>query len=125
MQRNWDKIREILITLEDMPAEKGSISLSDFPKDEEYEYSYNTELLIEAGLIYGEMEKTIGTHASDFLAARLTWEGHEFLDAIHSDNVWEKTKTSFVKGGLSMTFDLVKTVATDIAASYLKSVTGS
>jgi len=125
MERNWDKIREILIKLEEMPAEKGNLRLSDFPEDQAYEYSYNTELLMEAGLIYGEMSKTLGTHASDFMAIRLTWEGHEFLDAIRSDNIWEKTKTSFVKGGLSMTFDLVKTVATDISAAYLKSVTGS
>ena len=125
MERNWDKIREILIKLEEMPAEKGNLRLGDFPSDEAYEYSYNIELLMEAGLIHGDMSKTLGKHAGDFMAIRLTWEGHEFLDAIRSDNVWEKTKSSFVKGGLSMTFELVKTVATDIAAAYLKSVTGS
>jgi hypothetical protein len=125
MERDWDKIREILIKLEEMPAEKGNLRLSDFPSDKAFEYSYNTELLMEAGLINGDMSKTLGRQATDFLANRLTWEGHEFLDAIRSDNVWEKTKTSFIKGGLSMTFDLVKTVATDIAAAYLKSVTGS
>ncbi len=125
MQRDWDKIREILIKLEEMPAEKGNLCLGDFPPGEAYEYSYNTELLMEAGVIYGDMSKTLGSHASDFMAIRLTWEGHEFIDAIRSDNVWEKTKTSFVTSGLSMTFDLVKTVSTDIAAAYLKSAIGS
>ena len=125
MQRDWDIIREILIKLEGMPSEKGSLSLSDFPEAKAYEYSYNTELLMEAGLIYGNMSKTLGRHASDFMANRLTWEGHELLDAVRSDNVWEKTKKSFTKGGLSMTFDLVKSVATDIASAYLKSITGS
>lgn len=37
----------------------------------------------------------------------------------------EKAKNSFVKGGLSMTFDLVKSVATTIATSYLKTSIGS
>ena len=125
MKRNWDTIREILLQFEELDPEKGSVQLSDFPSDRAYEYSYHVELLIEAGLIYGNMSKTMGRHAQDFLAHRLTWEGHEFLDSIRSDTVWNKTKTSFVKGGLSMTFDLVKSVATDIAAALLKSTINS
>jgi hypothetical protein len=125
MKRNWDTIREILLKFEELDPEKGSVKLSDFPSERAYEYSYHVELLIDAGLIYGQMTKTMGHRAQDFLAHRLTWEGHEFLDSIRSDTVWNKTKTSFVKGGLSMTFDLVKSVATDIAATLLKSTINS
>jgi len=121
MERNWDIIREILIKLEELNPKVGSIKLSDFPVDKAYEYSYHVELLIESGLIHGQISKTIGRHAHDFFASRMTWSGHEFLDAIRSDNVWNKTKSSFVKGGLSMTFDLIKGVATDVAAALLKS----
>ena len=92
MKRNWDTIREILIRLEDMPPEKDCLQLADFLSDRAYEFSYHVELLIEAGLIHGEMSKTIGRHASNFLAIRMTWEGHEFLDAIRSDTVWQKAK---------------------------------
>ena len=121
MERNWEIIREILIRLEAMASEKVCLQLKDFPKEKAYEYSYNVELIAEAGLIYCQMSKELSRDATDFLAYRLTWEGHEFLDAIRSDNVWSKAKTSFVNGGLSMTFDLVKSVTTDIAASILKS----
>ena len=51
--------------------------------------------------------------------------GHEFLDAINNDTIWEKTKKSFSKNGISMTFELVKTVATETAASVLKSALGN
>lgn len=125
MERNWDTIREILIKFEELDPDKGSLQLGDFPADSAYEYSYHVELLLEAGLIHGEMSKTLGRHAQSFWADRLTWEGHEFLDAIRSDTVWAKTKSSFVKGGLSMTFDLIKGVATDVATAYLKSTIGS
>ena len=125
MKRNWDTIREVLIKFEELDSEAGALQLSDFPSDSAYEYSYHVELLLEAGLIHGQMSKTLGRHAQNFLAQRLTWEGHEFLDAIRSDTVWNKTKTSFVKGGLSMTFDLVKEVAKDVAVAYLKSTIGS
>jgi hypothetical protein len=125
MERNWDTIREVLFRLEAMAPEKGFLQLADFPKERAYEYSYNVELMAEAGLIYCKMSKTFGKNATDFSAYRLTWEGHEFLDAIRSDTVWNKAKSSFVKGGLSMTFDLAKSVASDIAASILKSTIGS
>ena len=125
MKRNWDTIREVLIKFEALDPESGALQLDDFPEDRAYEYSYHVELLLEAGLIHGEMSKTMGGHAQSFWADRLTWEGHEFLDAIHSDTVWDKTKTTFTKGGLSMTFDLIKGVATDVAAAYLKTTIGN
>ena len=93
MQRNWDTIRKILIRLEALDPDKGTIQLNDFPSDQAYEFSYHVELLLEAGLIHGQMVKTIGRHAQGFMAERLTWEGHEFLDTIRSDTVWNKTKT--------------------------------
>jgi len=125
MKRNWDTIREILIKFEELDPETGPLQLGHFPSDRAYEYSYHVELLLEAGLIHGQMSKTQTRRAQNFLAERLTWAGHEFLDAIRSDTVWNKTKTSFGKSGLSMTFDLVKGVATDVASVYLKSTIDS
>jgi hypothetical protein len=120
MKRNWDTIREILILLEEKADEDYALRLSKFPKDRNSEISYHVELLIEAGLIYGEMSKTIGSEVHDFIITRLTWQGHELLDAIKSDTIWNKTKESFISKGLSMTFDLVKSVAVKIASDYLK-----
>ena len=126
MKRNWDTIREVLIKLEELDAKTGEIQLSDFPKEKDYEYSYNVELLIDAGLINGEMMTNIGRNAQSFMIRSLTWSGHEFLDAIKNDNVWNKTKSTFKEGGLSMTFDLAKEVATNITLSLIaKLTTGS
>jgi len=123
MKRNWDTIREILVRLEETPPEQ-HVRLSSFPQERAQEVSYHVELLMEAGLIHGQMAKTMGPGPHDFFAMRLTWQGHEFLDAIRSDTVWQKTKSSFVSKGLSMTFDLVKSVAIDISSTYLKSTIG-
>lgn len=124
MKRNWDTIREILTKLEDVTPEEGCLQLASFPTEQAAEISYHMELLMEAGLVSGQMSEEFGSGPHDFFATRLTWPGHEFLDAIRSDTVWQKTKKSFVSGGISMTFDLVKSVAADIAASYLKSSVG-
>ena len=124
MKRNWDTIRELLTKLEECDLPQDMLQLSSFPEDRAAEISYHLELLIEAGLVDGEMVKTLGGGPYDFFANRLTWNGHEFLDAIRSDTVWQKTKKVFVTKGVSMTFDLVKSVASEVAGGLLKSSLG-
>ncbi len=124
MKRNWDLIRDILTRLEETKVEEGSLNLSSFPQDKTADISYHMELLMEAGLVKGQMSKEIGRGPHAFFATRLTWQGHEFLDAIRSDTVWQKTKKSFINQGISMTFDLIKSVASDVATSYLKGTIG-
>jgi len=125
MERNWDTIREILLGLEEKRPDKHTLRLSDFPTNRAAEISYHVELLMEAGLIHGQMSKTLSPDPSDFMAIRLTWSGHELLDAIKSDTIWRKTKESFISKGVSMTFDLVKSVAIDISAAYIKGHIGA
>ena len=76
-------------------------------------------LLIDAGLIDGQVANTLGPGVKDFFAQRLTWEGHEFLDSIRSDTVWNKTKKLFADEGLSMTVDLVKGAAKKIGMAII------
>lgn len=122
MKRNWDTIREILTMLEERDE---PVRLMDFPHERSAEISYNVEIMIEAGLVVGQISKTLGRGAKEFVLFRLTWDGHEFLDTIRSDTVWQKTKKSFVSNGLSMPFDLIKSVATDVTATLIKSTLGA
>jgi len=123
MNRNWDVVREILIRLEEAEADD-CLRISGFPTERAQEISYHVELLIEAGLVAGQMAKTLGHGPHDFFVERLTWNGHEFLDAIRSNTIWQKTKSSFTSKGLSMTFDLIKQVAVDLTSAYLKNING-
>ncbi|MBA1276174.1 MULTISPECIES: DUF2513 domain-containing protein [Pseudomonadaceae] len=124
MKRNWDTIREILTRLEDLPDTDSMLDLSDFPEDGRYEYSYHVELLIEAGIVEGQMSRTLGRGPTHFFARRLTWPGHEFLDSIRSDTVWNKTKKTFAAKGIDMTFDLVRSVASDISLALIRGASG-
>ena len=125
MKRDWDTIRKILTKLEDSTLTNSTLQLSDFPSNEEEKISYHAELLLEADLVDGEMLKTLGRGTNNFFITRLTWNGHEFLDAINNDIVWEKTKKLFATSGISMTFELVKSIATDTATSIVKSTLGN
>jgi hypothetical protein len=120
MKRNWDVIREILLRLEQKPADEHTLQLSSFPEDRKAEFSYHAELLLEAGLVEERMFKVVDPGPYDFMLNRLRWNGHEFLNATRNDTIWNKTKEFFVSKGVSMTFDLVKSVAVNISLAYLK-----
>jgi Hypothetical protein (DUF2513) len=47
--------------------------------------------------------------------ADLTWYGHELLDAIRNESIWNKTKSTFADKSDAMTFELVREVATSFA----------
>jgi hypothetical protein len=121
MKRNWDTIREILKLLEDAPPEEQSQRLAGIPSERAFEIASHLELILESGLVAGQLPRTAAPGAPDLLALRLTWQGHEFLDAIRSDLVWQRTKKSFANSGLAMTADRIRAVADGIAASVLKS----
>ena len=121
MKRDWDMIRKILTRLEEHSSDQGSLRLSDFPENEAASVAYNLELLIEAKIVSGQMSEEITLEPQDFFAERLTWECHEFLDSIRNDGIWKKTKKQFSQNGLSMTFDLIKAVASGLASSLVKS----
>lgn len=124
MKRNWETIRDLLSRVEACTLPMDAIRLNNFPQDKHTEVSYHMALLIEAGLVKGWMSQTIGPEIKDFVAQRLTWEGHELLDSIRSDTVWTKTKKIFTDVGLDMVFDMVKTVTKEVATSMVKAAIG-
>lgn len=124
MKRNWDIIRELLAKVEECTLPTEMVRLGDFPEERAAEISYHMALLIDAGLVKGQMVRTIGPEVKDFIADKLTWSGHEFLDSIRSDTVWQKTKKLFAEQGISMTFDLVKEGAKQVAAALLGGAVG-
>jgi hypothetical protein len=120
MKRDWDIIRLILTKIES--DSNGKVyQLSDFSENDPAIISYHMELLLQACLIEGSMNKHLGPGPYDFMARRLSWGGHDFIDAIRNDKVWKKTKDNFLSKGIDMTFELVKTVASEIALSFIKS----
>ena len=119
MKRNWDTIRELLAKVEECTLPTDIVQLEHFSAERAAEISYHMALLIEAGLVSGQMVNTMGPEVKDFIAQQLTWNGHEFLDSIRNDTVWQKTKKMFIEQGLSMSFDLIKEGAKQAATTLL------
>ena len=90
MKRDMELVREILLKVEEMPFD-GAFHDICIEGRSPKAISYHVMLLHEAGFIeamdLGVCWKPI----------RLTYSGHEFLDAARSDAVWDKAKTAVVE----------------------------
>lgn len=120
MKRDWDTVRDLLTRLEKEESTEQPLRLGCFPDDSQRDViSYHIELLIEEGLIDGYMSKELGHRPKAFVANRLTWKGHNFLDSIRSDTVWNKIKEILASKSVDLSFDAIKAVAPTALSSVL------
>jgi len=69
---------------------------------------YHSALLIEAGLVHGEIVLDGNGQPVGTVTLRLTWAGHEFLDAARNDTIWHKAGERIKKSGVDVTISLLK-----------------
>ncbi|WP_233842201.1 DUF2513 domain-containing protein [Dyella sp. 2HG41-7] len=119
MKRDWDVVREILLALEQQ-NENSSRGISHIEGRDDSNVAYHIRIMIEAGLIEGNVRDYLGGEVSA-VALRMTWTGHEFLDQIRSQNVWGKVKSQAAEKGLSLTFEVVKSLAGAVTKAILAS----
>ncbi|MEM5467388.1 DUF2513 domain-containing protein [Celeribacter marinus] len=105
MKRDDEKLRELLFKVEAesdfliiIPETLGMV-------EEDRIELYHAKLCCDAGLLL-EVNNSV---------YRLTSQGHDYLDAIRSDTVWDKTKAGAAKVG-GMTLGMMK----DLAVVYVK-----
>ena len=115
MERDMDLVRLILRTVAECNEQYGPGKLSiDGFSDEVVHYHCN--LLIDAGLADGSVTRTRGGLFTTI--HRLTWEGHDFVDAARDATRWNEAKGLLQKvGGAS--FDVWKSVLTSLVTRAL------
>lgn len=119
MKRDLDFIRDILLAIENDTS--GCMAIENFANDEYPPaiVSYHLTLLLDADFIEASAINTIGCPYTQFIVNRMTSNGHDYLDSIRSNNVWNKTKDALVEVGGSSALETVKTIATSIALKLL------
>ncbi len=68
-------------------------------------------LAIEAGLLDGTHDKFLenATEIPSYVFVEdVTWEGHNFIDAIREDNNWNKIKSYLSQQGKQLTIETIK-----------------
>lgn len=113
MKRNLDLIRLILIEIEN--ASNKGLYLDDLVKALNVDIeiiNYQVNLLHDAKFIKLRGLVTVLTPQStkydDFKIDRLTLAGHDYLDAIRSDTVWNKLKEKTGSLFTSLAFSVIK-----------------
>lgn len=112
MQRDMDLVRKILVKI----AEHSSAQAPRVLEIEGHlheEIVYHCALLIDAGFLEGSVVTDRGALVEPAID-RLTWDGHEFLDAAREPTRWEEAKAKLAKiDGASFTvlLELLKDMA--------------
>ena len=112
MQRDMDLIRKILLALEADAQGWGDPNLSIEGYTDE-QVGYNCWLIVDAGLAIGEdinADQRFG-----WWAQRLTWAGHEFLDAARDTPRWNKAKSIILDKAGGVSFELLKQLLLQLA----------
>jgi len=105
-----DLIRQILLDLEARGAYTNWLDI-DFEAYSPEQMDYHLDLLVEAGLI---AVRTSERERSRWLSVRLTWAGHEFLDAARDEQRWRSIQDAVSRAG-GAPFEIVQSALTAAA----------
>ncbi len=113
MKRDMELIRLLLLEVEgdDKP------DLSGYTEEQQV---YHMALLVEAELVKGAVVEDEAGKPCSAQAIRLTWKGHEFLDAARNPSVWERVWKKVKSDGASLPLPIIQ----DMLISVLKKQVG-
>lgn len=113
MKRDMDLFRKVLLKEEEFPAYhiwSGNEIESYMPE----QVGHHLELAMDAGFIIG---KRVTDEGENFLIERLTYAGHEFLDAARQDTLWQKAKQIVLKNAGTLTVEALKIALSQLMQS--------
>jgi Hypothetical protein (DUF2513) len=114
MKRDMELIRQILLRIE----ESDTVAEAPTPPESIQRIGYHLSLLADAGMITGikfDEDHITGEMVWYLMPVpRLTWSGHEFLDAARDESTWNQAKEQLAKAGKSMA-----TVAMSVLSALL------
>ncbi|ANU17294.1 hypothetical protein BBI11_09790 [Planococcus maritimus] len=114
MKRDMDLVRELLLLIEAQEDDSQELKLP--PSIDEKVAKYHLKLLEQAGYI--KVSRFAVGDNMTWLFSSLTWDGQEFLAAIKNDTVWNRVKQSVKEKGGSIPFEVLKSLAIKMSATY-------
>ena len=118
-------MRDILLYMEKQPYQVEILPtelyepLSVYSHDE---IDYAILKMQEAGLVSADIQKYLDG-SLDILLHDITYNGHQFLANIHSENVWNKTKDVLSQVG-STSVSSITFVANQVITALIKNLLG-
>ena len=123
MKRDMDLVRKILFAIED--NEDGKVDIENLVNGYDRDQIYlHVELMKEHDLVDAVIVPASDGHEHRILACRirrLTWDGHDFLDNVRKDEVWEKAKKICLEKTGGLAFGALKGCLTRVIAQLIES----
>lgn len=97
MKRNMDLVRDLLLIIERNDDSKELNVPNDWDREE---VAYHLKILDQAGFVKNNTKWA--DNKPMWMFASLTWDGHEFLDSIKNNSIWDKTKEGIKNKGFEL-----------------------
>jgi hypothetical protein len=124
MKRDMDLIRSLLLDIEEAAVPMRGASYSEenmllkFPDHDPNFVRAHLSLIQDAGLI--QSAQYLGNQIDE---VNMTWQGHEFLEEIRNDDVWNQTKSGAKQVG-SFGIELIRDIAKGIIKKKIHDLSG-
>ncbi len=106
MKLDMDFVRTILITLEDNKYDGAAVRMDPpFDGHTPEESRYHLLRMIEAGLVDGNAKGPLP------IVKGLTWDGHQYLNKIRDDGIWQTVKNRALSTTGALAFEVVTALA--------------
>lgn len=118
MRRNMDLIRELILKLEAIDFEAGTTVYLDANEPEVAIEGYRADDIDHHLTLLGNAGFLLPSTTRPMIGITfrgLSWEGHDFVDAIRDPIIWAKTKNGAAAAG-GFTFELLR----DLAKGFIK-----
>ncbi len=120
MKLDYDLMRSILLTVEDKESHPPGMRIRDISRILERplnEVLYHLDLLCEKELL--KVTDYSSIYEKDYRIDRLTFSGHEYLNNIRDNTIWEKAKDQLSKVASSASIEILGQIASSILKKSL------
>lgn len=126
MKLNHNCVRDLLLFIEDNLTYSTYIYVNEIQLEgyTQEEIIYSADKLLDAGYITGTRKVFLGSDGTPQIEIKsITWDGHQFLDNIRDNKVWEQTKGILSKFS-SVSIGIISNVASQVISNIVKSQMG-
>ncbi|MEQ8503865.1 MAG: DUF2513 domain-containing protein [Rhodospirillales bacterium] len=118
MKRDMELVRKILIDVQSRTDTIPRGLIIDGYDDAVV--ARHAEMLVESGLLKGNVSpRSSDTPYPTVIVQELSWEGHDFVDALETEGVWKTITSKFSAGEIaSMPLSILKNVGMKLAEYY-------
>lgn len=125
MKRDMELIRHLLFVLADKPGPE-MLKASEIEAEgySPTEVQYHLNLMYQAGWINGEdVRSTTSDRLIKVMPFDLTWQGHEFLEAVRDPEIWRQAKSGASRAGTAG-IEFIWGMATALLKNAIRERTG-